>query len=107
VRFLEDKWLGNYTLTDLYPSLFAITRKRHILVVSVISTIPLNISFRRGLVGDNLNRWHNLVTRVANTRISNMEDKFIWGLHQNGGFSVKSMYLALISDNRVWLDMTT
>jgi hypothetical protein len=57
-------------------------------------------------VGDNLNCWHNLVARVENTRISNMEDKFIWGLHHNGGFSVKSMYLALISDNRVRLDMT-
>jgi hypothetical protein len=28
------------------------------------------------------------------------------GLHQNGNFSVKSMYLALISDNRVRLNST-
>jgi hypothetical protein len=35
-----------------------------------------------------------------------MEDKFIWGLHQNGIFLVKSMYLALILDNRVRLDLT-
>jgi hypothetical protein len=57
-------------------------------------------------VDDNLNYWLNLVARVANTRISNMEDKYIWGLHQNGVFSIKSMYLALVLDNRVRLDMT-
>jgi hypothetical protein len=98
--------LGNSTLRELFPSLFSITRKKHISVASVFSTVPLNVSFRRGLVGNNLNEWHNLVARVANTRLSNMEDKFIWGLHQNGLFSVKSMYLASISDNRVSLDLT-
>jgi hypothetical protein len=46
------------------------------------------------------------VARVANTRLTNMEDKFIWGLHRNGIFLVKSMYLALISDNRVRPDLT-
>jgi hypothetical protein len=106
VRFWEDKWLDNRTLKELYPTLFAIIRKKHISAVSVFSTIPLNISFWRGSVGNNLNCSHNLVAWVANTRISNTEDKFIWGLHQNGIFLVKSMYLALISDNRVRLDMT-
>jgi hypothetical protein len=57
-------------------------------------------------VGNNLNMWYNLVAQVTNTRLTNMEDKFIWGLHQNEIFSVKSMYLALISDNRVRLDLT-
>jgi hypothetical protein len=45
------------------------------------------------------------VAQEANTRLSNMEDKFIWGLHQNVIFSVKSMYLALISDTKVRLDL--
>jgi hypothetical protein len=101
VRFWEDRWLGNSTLKELYPTLFVITRKKHISVISVFSTVPLNISFCRGLVGNNLNRWYNLVTRVANTRLTNMEDKFNWGLHQNELFSVKSMYMSLISDNSV------
>jgi hypothetical protein len=35
-----------------------------------------------------------------------MKNEFIWGLHQNGIFSVKSMYLALIFDTRVRLDLT-
>jgi hypothetical protein len=45
VRFWEDKWLGNHTLKELYPTLFIITRKKHISVVSVFITIPLNISY--------------------------------------------------------------
>jgi hypothetical protein len=106
VRFWEDKWLGNFTLKELYPSLFAITRKKHISVASISSTIPLNISFNRGLDGNNLNGWYNLVARVANTRLTEAENKFMWGLHQNGIFSVNSMYMALIFDNRVRLDST-
>jgi hypothetical protein len=35
-----------------------------------------------------------------------MKDKFIWELQQNGSFSIKSMYLALIMDNRGRSDMT-
>jgi hypothetical protein len=79
VRFWEDKWLGNYSLKEVYRTLFAITRKKHISVASVFSTVPLNISFRRSLVGNNLIQWHNLVARVAHTRLHDSEDKFIWG----------------------------
>jgi hypothetical protein len=55
ISFWEDRWLGNSTLKELYPSLFAITSKKHISVASIFNTVPLNISFRRGLVGNNLN----------------------------------------------------
>jgi hypothetical protein len=40
VRFWEDRWLGNSTLKELYPTLFVITRKKHISVISVFSTVP-------------------------------------------------------------------
>jgi hypothetical protein len=53
--------MGNYSLKELYPTLFAIIRKKHISVALVFSTVPLNISFHRGLVGNNLTLWHNLV----------------------------------------------
>jgi hypothetical protein len=106
VRFWEDRCLGNSTFKESFPTLFAKTRKKHISVASIFSTIPLNIFFHRGLVGNNLNCWHNLVAQVASTRLCNMEDRFIWGLHQNEIFSIKSMYLALISNNRMWHDLT-
>jgi hypothetical protein len=97
--------VGNRTLKQQFPTLFLITRNKHILVASVFSTIPLNISFRRGLTGNNLILWYNLVAQVAHVRLNTMEDKFRWGLHQNGLSSVSSLYGALISDNRVRYDM--
>jgi hypothetical protein len=106
IKFWEDKWIGNFSLKELYPSLFTITGKKHISVALFFSTVPLNISFRRGLVVNNLTYWHNLVARVTNTRLTILDDKFIWGLHENGISSVKSMCLALISDNRVRFDLT-
>jgi hypothetical protein len=65
--------MGDFSLKELYPTLFVITRKKHISIASVFSMIPLNISFRRGLVGNNLIYWHNLVARVANTRLTDYD----------------------------------
>jgi hypothetical protein len=41
------------------------------------------------------------VAMVAHTRLNGVTDVFVWGLHQNGQFSVKSMYNALNADTRV------
>jgi hypothetical protein len=81
IQFWEDRWLGNYTLQHQYPSFYAITHWKNASVASVFSTIPLNISFRRGLVENNLSLWHRLVSRVAHIRLNDVKDKFIWGLH--------------------------
>jgi hypothetical protein len=70
-------------------------------VVLVFSTVSFNISFRKGLVGNNLSLWYGLVGMVAHIRLNGTSDSFIWGLHQNDIFSVKLMYNALIADTRV------
>ena len=62
----------------------------------MLSTTPLNVAFRRSLAGVNLQAWHNVVAMVANVQLTNQRDRFVWGLHQNGLFSVKSMYRALL-----------
>jgi hypothetical protein len=67
--------------------------------------IPLNISFRRWLVGNNLIIWFRLVARVAHIRLTGGNDMFIWGLLQNGMFIVKSMYNAMIIDTRLRYNM--
>jgi hypothetical protein len=101
IRFWEDRWLRNFTLQLQYSSLYTITRWKNVSIASVFSTILLNISFRRGLVGNNLTLWHRLVARVAHTRLNEENDKFIWDLLQNSLFSVNSMYKALITDSHV------
>jgi hypothetical protein len=75
--------------------------RKHASVASVFSSILLNISFWRGLVGNNLRHWHDLVAMVVHTRLNGAADVFVWWLHQDGQFSVKSMYNALIADTRV------
>jgi hypothetical protein len=101
IWFWKDRWLGNFTLQHQYPSLYPISHWKNASVASFFSTILLNIYFRQGLVGYNLTLWHRLVARVTHTRLNEVKDKFIWGLHQNGMFSVNSMYKALIIDTRV------
>jgi hypothetical protein len=101
IRLWEDGWLGNFTLQQQYPSLYSITHRKNVSAASVFSTLPLNISFCRGLVGNNLTLWHRLVARVAHTRLNEEKDKFNWDLLQNGLFSVNSMYKALITGTRV------
>jgi hypothetical protein len=70
VRFWQDKWLGNFTLQDRYPSLYKIVRRKDAAVSSVFSSVPLNISFRRGLYGRNLQLWHRLVMTVVQVRLN-------------------------------------
>ena len=62
----------------------------------VLSIAPLNVAFRRSLVGVNLQAWYDVVAMVANVQLTNQRDCFVWGLHQNGLFLVKSMYRALL-----------
>jgi hypothetical protein len=72
--------LGNFTLRQQYPLLYASTHRRNVSVASVFSMTPLNIAFRRGLVGNNQILWFRLVVRVAHIRLNNAKDKFIWDL---------------------------
>ena len=63
-RFWEDTWLGNAPLATQYPSLYRIVQRREALVATVLQSIPLNIQFRRVLVGDRWEAWLHLVRRL-------------------------------------------
>jgi hypothetical protein len=98
IRFWEDKWLGNYSFKDQYPSLYNIVRKKSATVESVLSTVPLNISFSRFLNQNNIVLWNGLVRRIMYVRLNAQADVFIWNLHQNVQYTVKSLYTTLISN---------
>ena len=53
-RFWEDTWAGNTPFKFCYPSIYNIARNPHASVADVMSTQPVNISFRRALVD---NKW--------------------------------------------------
>src|ERR1041384_7193740 len=106
IRFWEDRWMGNQPFMVQYPSLYNIVRKKSATVASVFERIPLNIAFRRSLVGNNLVLWHRWVARIAHVQLSVENDLFKWNLTVLGKFSVKSMYRALINNTHVFYNKT-
>jgi hypothetical protein len=91
-RFWEDTWLGDKPLKDNYASLYHIARDKKVTISKVMSSIPLNISFRRSLMDNNLRQWLHLVARVSNVVLVDGKDYFRWQLTKNGLFTVRSMY---------------
>ena len=65
VRFWEDSWIRPRPLNSLFPALYNIVRKKSASVRTVLSMTPLNVAFRRSLVGVNLQAWHEVVAMVA------------------------------------------
>src|SRR5438105_157136 len=86
VRFWEDVWICPPTSKECFPTIYNIVRKKNATIKSVLSSRPLNVVFRRSLVGVNLHAWHTLVAMVMNVQLTDQSDSFIWGLHQHGRF---------------------
>jgi hypothetical protein len=63
----------------------------------VLSTVSLNVS-RMFLNQNNRRLWNELVGRIMHVRLNDQANVFIWNLHQNVQYTVKSLYLALISN---------
>jgi hypothetical protein len=64
-----DTWLGNQPLKDKVPSLFNIVIRKQDSVATVLASVPLNIFFRRNLVGRNLRDWHQIVVSLQNMNL--------------------------------------
>jgi hypothetical protein len=62
-----------------------------------MATSPLNVSFMKALVDNNLNECNNLVAQLVNVEIAEGSNTFRWDLTQTGKFSVISMYSYLIN----------
>jgi hypothetical protein len=63
-RFWLDTWIGNKPLKDKFPALFNIVRRKQDSVANVLSTVSLNISFRRNLGDRNLRDRHRIVASL-------------------------------------------
>jgi hypothetical protein len=97
-HFWMDTWLGNIPLKDKFLSLFNIVRRKQDLMASVLASVPLNIFFRRNLVGRNLRDWHRIVASLQDMNLQGERDVFVWSLHSSSTFSVSSVYTALINN---------
>lgn len=49
-------------------------RKKHATVANILNAMPLNISYRRSLMGPKLLEWHNLVARIVNVNLHEGRD---------------------------------
>jgi len=65
-------------------------------VAKVLATVPLNISFRRGLISANRIAWFDIVSKVVQISLTNGKDVFRWKLTKNGLFTVRFMYTSFI-----------
>jgi hypothetical protein len=54
VRFWKDLWIRPRPLKSLFPTLYNIVRRKSAYVRLVLSTTPLDVAFRRSLMGANL-----------------------------------------------------
>jgi hypothetical protein len=66
-------------------------------VSNVLSSIPLNVSFWRALVGNNLRDWNRIVATIVNIQLLDERDVFVWSLNSNGLFTLRSMYAFLVN----------
>ena len=77
VRFWDDVWLGHTSFRERFPRLYNLVRRKHDTVQQVISSVPLNVSFRRNLIGQNLDDWQELVYLTSNVQITDSPDRCI------------------------------
>ena len=69
-HFWEDTWLGETPLALQYPSLYSIVQRREAYVATVLQSVPLNIQFRRTIVGNRWEAWLHLVSRLMEVQLS-------------------------------------
>ena len=81
IRFWEA---GNQPLSVRFPVLFNIVRKKYDSVATVLSSVPLNVSFCRALVGINLRSWNQIVSSLYDVNLQAGRDVFVWTLHSSG-----------------------
>jgi len=97
ISFWEDVWRGNRPFSERFPNLYHVVFNKHDTVEQVVSTNLLNLSFRRTLGGVKLTEYINLVAYLRDFNLADERDTISWKLHNNGQFSVRSMYQKLIN----------
>lgn len=72
-------------------------------MADVLTKAPLNIKFRRSLVGDKWVRWLHLVQRLMSVCLNEDSDVLVWKLDALGAFTVKSMYTNYMNGHTIFL----
>ncbi|WVZ57553.1 LOW QUALITY PROTEIN: hypothetical protein U9M48_007925 [Paspalum notatum var. saurae] len=97
-RLGSGKTFDNQALKDVCPNLFTIVRRKYATVEKVLKTNPYNVSFRRTLIGNKFNEWHNLVARIPSVNLQEGRNQFVWVC------TIKAIYLS-VQCTSIWLAM--
>jgi hypothetical protein len=76
IRVWEDSWLGNSPLREQYPVLYSIVRRKSDTIALVMATSPLDVTFRRDLIGPRLVAWNTLLQRLDSIQLLIGPDEF-------------------------------
>jgi hypothetical protein len=99
IWFWEDSWLENRPLSEQYPALYIIVRRKSDIIALVMETSPPSVTFRRDLYVQRLNAWNALLLRLKSIQLSKGPDEFRWNLQSNEKFTVSSLYNAIVQPN--------
>jgi len=69
-------------------------------VANVLNSRPLNVSFRRALLGNKLTQCLQLISKVGDVALTE-KDAFVWSPNRNGLFTVKSIYSIMMTNEAI------
>jgi hypothetical protein len=83
---------------------YNIARRKNATIALVLKIIPLNVSFRRYLLGNNLIAWKHITATIMQTQLTKQRDTFSCILQEHGRYALHSMYRALAVRNGLYLE---
>ena len=99
IRFWEDLWWGDQSLSSQYPRLFRVVTDKNIPISSILgSTHPFswNFNFRRNLFDPEIEDLEGLMRSLECLQLTfSVPNARSWSLSCSGLFTVKSFFLAL------------
>ncbi|GJX75217.1 hypothetical protein Tco_0313812 [Tanacetum coccineum] len=84
--FWEDHWIGDNSLKDIYPRLYALENNKHVTVSVKLADDMLDTSFRRKPRGGAEHaQFTDLSYMVHDVNLGLIADRWVWSLKSSGG----------------------
>lgn len=100
IKFWTDKWLGDTTLKEAFPTLFLIEDNPDSLIAHNREVNTWNPIFRRNLHDWEVDEFIDMMKTLEKCSInSQLRDKLKWGNSKDGLYTVKAGYANLCSNN--------
>lgn len=88
IKFWEDIWLENCSLSVQYPQLYNLCLNKHILLSDVLNSQGESVHFGDILSGVNLIEWNQILFTLSHLSFTHEFDKLSWRWDHTGRFSV-------------------